>query len=140
MSHTRLLKSECYAPYWFIRAKLASAAYAGALDFRHRFLNNNYEISGSFDQSRVEGSPSTILSLQRNGVHNYQRPDANLPLNPNRTVLTGDAVASDGELPARLIGRRDEQLTAAGKGTREAVGPTRRQNGRCPGHVQRLAG
>ena len=27
----------------------------------------------------------------RNGVHNYQRPDADLPLDPNRTVLTGDA-------------------------------------------------
>jgi hypothetical protein len=31
---------------------LASSAYAGALDFRHRFLSNNYEISGTFDQSR----------------------------------------------------------------------------------------
>lgn len=70
---------------------LASSAYAGALDFRHRFLKNNYEISGSFDQSRVQGSPQTILSLQTNGVHNYQRPDASLPLNPNRTVLSGDA-------------------------------------------------
>jgi hypothetical protein len=70
---------------------LTSSAYAAALDFRHRFLNNAYEISGSFDQSRVEGSPATILSLQQNGVHNYQRPDANLPLDPNRTVLSGDA-------------------------------------------------
>jgi hypothetical protein len=70
---------------------LASSAYAGALDFRHRFLSNNYEISGSFDQSRVQGSPQTILSLQTNGVHNYQRPDASLPLDPNRTVLSGDA-------------------------------------------------
>ena len=70
---------------------LTSSAYAAALDFRHRFLKNAYEISGSFDQSRVEGSPATILSLQQNGVHNYQRPDANLPLDPNRTVLSGDA-------------------------------------------------
>ena len=70
---------------------LASSAYAGALDFRHRFFSNSYEISGSFDQSRVQGSPQTILTLQTSGVHNYQRPDANLPLNPNRTVLSGDA-------------------------------------------------
>ena len=70
---------------------LASSAYAGALDFRHRLFKNNYEVSGSLDQSRVQGSPSTILSLQRNGVHNYQRPDADLPLDPNRTVLRGDA-------------------------------------------------
>ena len=70
---------------------LASSAYAGAIDFRHRFLNNTYEISGSFDQSRVQGSRATILALQRSGVHNYQRPDADLPLDPDRTVLGGDA-------------------------------------------------
>jgi hypothetical protein len=70
---------------------LASSSYAAALDFRHRFLKNNYEIGGSFDQSRVQGSPSMMLSLQTNGVHNYQRPDADLPLDPNRTVLSGNA-------------------------------------------------
>jgi len=70
---------------------LASSAYAGAADFRHRLFKNNYEVSGSFDQSRVEGSPSVILNTQRNGVHNFQRPDANLPLDPNRTVLSGNA-------------------------------------------------
>ncbi len=70
---------------------LPSTAYVGALDFRHRFLNNIYEISGSFDQSRVEGSSAVLLSMQTNGVHNFQRPDASLPLDPNRTVLGGDA-------------------------------------------------
>jgi uncharacterized protein DUF5916/cellulose/xylan binding protein with CBM9 domain len=70
---------------------LASSAYAAALDFRHRILKNRYEISGSFDQSRVQGSREVILNLQRSGVHNYQRPDADLPLDPNRTVLSGDA-------------------------------------------------
>ena len=70
---------------------LASNAYAAALDFRHRLFNNSYEVSGSFDQSRVQASPQVMLNLQRNGVHNFQRPDADLPLNPNRTVLGGDA-------------------------------------------------
>ncbi|HMF86972.1 MAG TPA: DUF5916 domain-containing protein [Gemmatimonadaceae bacterium] len=70
---------------------LAASAYAAAIDFRHRFLKNNYEVGGSFDQSRVQGSPQMMLSLQTNGVHNYQRPDADLPLNPNRTVLGGNA-------------------------------------------------
>jgi len=70
---------------------LPSSAYAGAVDFRHRLFKNNYEISGSFDQSRVQGSRSTILGYQRNGVHNYQRPDANLPLDSNRTLLVGNA-------------------------------------------------
>jgi hypothetical protein len=70
---------------------LASSAYAGAIDFRHKVFKNNYEISGSFDKSRVQGSRSTILGYQRNGVHNYQRPDADLPLDSTRTVLGGDA-------------------------------------------------
>jgi hypothetical protein len=70
---------------------LSSKAYAGAMDFRHKFLKNTYEISGSLDESRVEGSPATMLSLQTNGVHQYQRPDGALSVDPNRTLLTGDA-------------------------------------------------
>jgi hypothetical protein len=70
---------------------LASSAYAGAVDFRHRFFKNEYQISGSLDASRVEASRSAMLSLQRSGVHNFQRPDADLPLDTTRTVLTGDA-------------------------------------------------
>ena len=70
---------------------LTKTAYVGALDFRHRLFQNNYEVSGSLDQSRVEGTPAVILSTQQDAVHNYQRPDANLPLDPNRTNLTGNA-------------------------------------------------
>lgn len=70
---------------------LMSSAYVAALDFRHRLFHNTYEITGSLDRSRVEGSSEAVLALQRNGVHQYQRPDADLPLDPNRTVLWGDA-------------------------------------------------
>jgi hypothetical protein len=70
---------------------LASSAYVGAVDFRHRFLGNNYEVAGSLDRSRVQGNPASILAVQRDPVHYYQRPDANLPLDSNRTTLTGDA-------------------------------------------------
>jgi hypothetical protein len=70
---------------------LASSAYVGAVDFRHRFLQNKYEISGSFDESRVQGSRQSILSRQTNAVHYYQRPDARLPLDSTRTSLSGDA-------------------------------------------------
>lgn len=70
---------------------LPKNAYVGAIDFRHRFFRNLYEISGSFDQSRVQGDTAAILSLQRNAVHYFQRPDAGLPLDSNRTVLGGDA-------------------------------------------------
>ena len=70
---------------------LPKSAYVGAVDFRHRFLKNNYEISGSLDQSHVQGSRAVILARQTDGVHNYQRPDAALPLDANRTALTGNA-------------------------------------------------
>ncbi|MEP6872073.1 MAG: DUF5916 domain-containing protein [Anaerolineaceae bacterium] len=70
---------------------LTSSAYSGAMDFRHRFLNNNYEVSGSVDESRVQGSSAAMLGVQRNAVHYFQRPDAGLPLDSSRTQLTGDA-------------------------------------------------
>ena len=70
---------------------LTRSAYVGAVDFRHRFLNNQYEISGSLDQSTVSGSRTSILGLQTDAVHFYQRPDAGLPLDSNRTMLGGDA-------------------------------------------------
>ena len=73
------------APY------MTSDAYVGALDFRHKFLKNTYEINGSLDYSRVRADPRAMLDLQRNGVHGFQRPDTDLPLDSNRTLLTGDA-------------------------------------------------
>ncbi len=70
---------------------LPSSAYVGSFDFRHRFFKNNYEVSGALDRSTVRGSQSVIAALQNNGVHQYQRPDANLPLDSSRTALNGDA-------------------------------------------------
>ena len=68
---------------------LASSAYVSAFEFRHRL--NNYELSGSIDRSDVSGSKASILSLQRNAVHYFQRPDTRLPLDSNATSLQGDA-------------------------------------------------
>jgi hypothetical protein len=73
------------APY------LHRSAYAGAVDFRHRFPGRMFEISGSLGLSRVAGSPQAIASTQRDAVHYYQRPDGGLPLDTTRTSLTGDA-------------------------------------------------
>ncbi|MFL5483540.1 MAG: DUF5916 domain-containing protein [Gemmatimonadaceae bacterium] len=70
---------------------LATSAYVGSLDFRHRFFKNTYEITGNLDRSVVRGSTGVIASLQNNGVHQYQRPDANLPLDSTRNSLGGDA-------------------------------------------------
>jgi hypothetical protein len=70
---------------------LSSSAYVGSLDFRHKFFKNNYEVSGALDKSTVNGSEAVIANLQNNSVHQYQRPDANLPLDSTRTSLAGDA-------------------------------------------------
>jgi hypothetical protein len=70
---------------------LASSAYAEAVDFRHRFLQNSFEISGSLDASQVRGSREAIFGLQTDAVHYYQRPDGGLPLDSTATSLAGDA-------------------------------------------------
>ncbi len=72
-------------------AYLPGNAYVGGVDFRHRFLDRTYEISGSLDRSRVGGSKEAIAALQTDAVHYYQRPDAGLPLDSSRTSLDGDA-------------------------------------------------
>ncbi len=52
-------------------AALRRSAYVGALDFRHRFLNSRYQVSGSLDLSQVTGTA--------------------VPLDSTRTSLAGDA-------------------------------------------------
>jgi Domain of unknown function (DUF5916)/Carbohydrate family 9 binding domain-like len=70
---------------------LTRSAYVGAVDFRHRFLQSHYQVSGSLDLSRVAGSDSAIALLQRDPVHFYKRPGAGVTYDPTRTSLTGDA-------------------------------------------------
>jgi len=74
---------------------LRSQAYVGALNFRHRFNNGRFQLSGSLDLSSVSGSPTAIASTQRTAVHNYQRPDddtnPDLQFDSTRTRLTGNA-------------------------------------------------
>ena len=71
---------------------LRSSAYVGAVDFRHRFAGRTYEISGSFDLSRVAGTDSAIALTQRDAAHYYRRPDA-YHYDSTRTSLSGSDVA-----------------------------------------------
>ena len=75
----------------FTSPYLARDAYVGAVDFRHRFLKDTYEVSGSYASSRVAGSDTAIAGIQTDAVHDYQRPDAGLPLDSTRTTLAGNA-------------------------------------------------
>ncbi len=71
------------------RDYLRSAGYTVGLDARHRMFNNKYELSGYLAGSDVEGSRAAIAATQTNAVHFYQRPDAGLGLDSNRTSLDG---------------------------------------------------
>ncbi len=67
---------------------LHHTAYSGGLDARRRFAGR-FEVSGSFDLSRVTGTPAAIAATQRSTVHLYQRPDGHLVYDSTRTSLTG---------------------------------------------------
>lgn len=69
---------------------LSASAYAGGVDFRHRFANNTYEASGYLLGSHVTGSEEAIERLQRAPTRYYQRPDAShVTFDSTRTTLSG---------------------------------------------------
>ena len=68
---------------------LRSGAYAFGVDARHRFWNNNYQISGSAVGSHVTGSPEAIRRTQVSGVHQFQRPDSDLEVDSTLTSMSG---------------------------------------------------
>ncbi|HET8649318.1 MAG TPA: DUF5916 domain-containing protein [Gemmatimonadales bacterium] len=67
---------------------LHRSAYTGGIDARRRFAQR-FEVSASFDVSRVAGTPEAIARTQRNTVHLYQRPDGPLTVDSSRTSLSG---------------------------------------------------
>jgi hypothetical protein len=69
---------------------LPRAAYAGALDARHRFLDARYEVSARLIGSHVQGGEDAIGRLQRAPGRYFQRPDAShVEFDPSRTSLGG---------------------------------------------------
>jgi hypothetical protein len=70
---------------------LHRTARVGGVDFSHRFLDNNYQVSGSFMESDVTGTPTAIVKTETDAVHDYQRPDGKLHVDSMLTSLTGNA-------------------------------------------------
>jgi hypothetical protein len=69
---------------------LPGNAVAGGLDWRLRFKQGMYEITGWVGGSRVEGNAAAIARLQRSSAHYFQRPDQDhLEYDTTRTSLTG---------------------------------------------------
>jgi len=70
--------------------ELRSSAFAGGIDFRHRFGNDQYLINGYVLGSRVMGTTEAIAHTQRSPLRYFQRPDAgHLEYDPTRTSLSG---------------------------------------------------
>jgi hypothetical protein len=71
---------------------LRDEAYAGGIDFRHRFADEQWQLSGYLLGSRVSGSPDAIARTQRSAARYFQRPDAgHVTYDPTRTSLSGAA-------------------------------------------------
>ncbi|MFL5539536.1 MAG: DUF5916 domain-containing protein [Longimicrobiaceae bacterium] len=69
---------------------MRSSAITGGVDGRHRFGNGNWEVNGYLVGSRIAGSPASILSVQRNSGHYFQRPDApHLEVDSTATSMSG---------------------------------------------------
>ncbi len=72
---------------------LADNSVAGGVDYDWR-LTPRYSVTGFFVGSRVAGQADAIARLQKNAVHNFQRPDGDyLTFDDTATTLTGHAGA-----------------------------------------------
>ncbi|HEV7594161.1 MAG TPA: DUF5916 domain-containing protein [Gemmatimonadaceae bacterium] len=83
--------------------RLRREALVGGIDARHRFANGRYSLTGSFATSTVRGTAAAIDRTQRNAVHYYNRPDAGLPYDPNRTSLSGTDLQLKGDKVAGTL-------------------------------------
>ncbi|MEJ2206608.1 MAG: DUF5916 domain-containing protein [Gemmatimonadota bacterium] len=73
---------------------LRSSAYAGGVDFFHRFAGNQWAVNGTFSGSRIDGDRSAITAAQRSSARYYQRPDQDyVTLDPDATSMTGYATS-----------------------------------------------
>jgi hypothetical protein len=69
---------------------LPNNAVAGGADWKLRYKEGMYEITGWVGGSRVDGDAGAIARLQRSSAHYFQRPDQDhIEYDPTRTSLSG---------------------------------------------------
>ena len=69
---------------------LHDQAFTGGLNFRHRFFNNGYSLTGWLAGSYVAGDAQAIDRTQRAPARYFQRPDnTHVTYDPTRTSLMG---------------------------------------------------
>ncbi|MEP7002310.1 MAG: DUF5916 domain-containing protein [bacterium] len=77
-----------------LRQLLPNNAVAGGADWKLRYMQGMYEITGWVGASRVDGDPAAIARLQRSSAHYFQRPDQDhISYDPLRTSLTGTSAS-----------------------------------------------
>ena len=77
-----------------LNALLPSNAVAGGADWKLRYMQGMYEITGWVGGSRVDGDAAAIARLQRSSAHYFQRPDQDhISYDPTRTSLTGTSAS-----------------------------------------------
>ncbi|HET9425955.1 MAG TPA: DUF5916 domain-containing protein [Gemmatimonadaceae bacterium] len=70
--------------------QLRRAATAAGADFRHEWAAREWVVDGSVAASRIEGSPSSLISTQRSSARYYQRPDNDYrEIDSTATTMTG---------------------------------------------------
>jgi hypothetical protein len=73
-----------------LRQLLPREAVAGGIDWKLRYMQGMYEVTGWVGGSRVAGDPAAIARLQQGSAHFFQRPDQDhVTLDPARTSLSG---------------------------------------------------
>jgi hypothetical protein len=69
-------------------------AVAGGVDWKLRYREGMYEVTGWVGGSRVDGDAAAITRLQRSSAHYFQRPDQDhISLDPTRTSLSGGSAS-----------------------------------------------
>ncbi len=77
-----------------LRSLLPSSAIAGGVDWKLRYRQGMYEITGWVGGSHVQGDSITIGRLQRNSAHFFQRPDQSyVRYDASRTSLSGGSAS-----------------------------------------------
>ncbi|MEX2284703.1 MAG: DUF5916 domain-containing protein [Gemmatimonadota bacterium] len=77
---------------------LPGNAVTAGVDWKLRYMEGMYEVTGWVGGSRVEGDPAAIARLQRSSAHYFQRPDQDhVKFDENRTTLSGYSMSVRGD-------------------------------------------
>lgn len=89
-----------------LAARVTNQAYAGGVDWRIRWLQGRYAVSGYAGFSYVEGDSLAIGRIQRSSAHYFQRPDGRyLDYNTARRSLAGytASIRADKDAGRRIL-------------------------------------